>query len=769
MSTTPTEEQHPQPKLTVAGSAQSCVESFQDCLNKASNADKITASHHPKPSLVQVEDQLARFSLWTANIRVFGPGRGSLDHRLREAHDVQNAVIGVLQAVNYRVKTCCRILESISSKPDDGIIQTLLKELDEVLEGASKDTQNLNAAKTFKIEDGQGNDTGLFLQQLFTNYIRDRFPGTTDNLRQRLADSMVLRRKRILYRRARYGKTSIRAPEVVPKPVISHPRPEPTAGMAREPVKRRVVEPTARSAVPSTTQTATTLSPEKFQRASNPSVISVSKTVALSSHDELSFPPAPCGGLMRRYNRLKREKEEQHRAVLESIPGYEGQGEPPPHYAQLVLNAEAKQKEALAKDWQECLEATVEVTCPYCFYALPVQDVVDERKWKLHVKNDLDPDVWLKHMKEHALRWRCIAKSHGEFAARTRDEYLNHMKTSHPGKFTDTQLGVLADRNARLPGPLFKSCPLCGVEEVDSSMEDHVVGHMRFLALKSLPAYQEDTDGLEEDESENEQDSLATSRPRSRSTIRNDPDKDTELFFDDPGGNELERTSKFNIPPIVAYIETDSTAARYHASWDENQIEQQDFLNLSDPPTPIAVLHDPSAEFDEHSEWGFVPDTHESFEDMTADPIVRNFLDWQHRPVSSRERVYRWDPDCAICHAPASVECDCEAKGLDAAIKQAEEMVMSSAYREVRTWVREKSQQFIRGHFRSHWTIPQQPEKSREKRGQGDSSAEASKIQEPSQQEVNEAWQESFQKYPVTLEYFFGLVEYTLPAEDEPA
>lgn len=42
------------------------------------------------------------------------------------------------------------------------------------------------------------------------------------------------------------------------------------------------------------------------------------------------------------------------------------------------------------------------------------------------------------------------------------------------------------------------------------------------------------------------------------------------------------------------------------------------------------------------------------------------------------------DPDCAICHAPAQAACECEAKGLDMAIRQAEDRVMKSIYAEIR-------------------------------------------------------------------------------------
>lgn len=53
-----------------------------------------------------VEDQVARFSTWATALGVFAPDRLSMDHRLRNAPDVRNVVIGLLQSLNYRNLTC---------------------------------------------------------------------------------------------------------------------------------------------------------------------------------------------------------------------------------------------------------------------------------------------------------------------------------------------------------------------------------------------------------------------------------------------------------------------------------------------------------------------------------------------------------------------------------------------------------------------------------------------------------------------------------------
>lgn len=42
------------------------------------------------------------------------------------------------------------------------------------------------------------------------------------------------------------------------------------------------------------------------------------------------------------------------------------------------------------------------------------------------------------------------------------------------------------------------------------------------------------------------------------------------------------------------------------------------------------------------------------------------------------------DPNCAICSQPAQTRCDCEAKGLELAVRQAEQRIMTSLYDDIR-------------------------------------------------------------------------------------
>jgi hypothetical protein len=88
------EQQQP----TIVGGAELCLRSFQECLQQS-------ASIHPR-EVSLVEDQLARFSIWSASIGVFAPGRASMDHRLREAPDIQEVVRGLLDGLNDGIQNC---------------------------------------------------------------------------------------------------------------------------------------------------------------------------------------------------------------------------------------------------------------------------------------------------------------------------------------------------------------------------------------------------------------------------------------------------------------------------------------------------------------------------------------------------------------------------------------------------------------------------------------------------------------------------------------
>lgn len=83
---------------TISEKARICLLSFKECLGKMAALDP------QRQSLI--ENEFARFSVWTSNIGVFANGRASMDHRLREAPDVQRLVLGLLDVLHGRINKC---------------------------------------------------------------------------------------------------------------------------------------------------------------------------------------------------------------------------------------------------------------------------------------------------------------------------------------------------------------------------------------------------------------------------------------------------------------------------------------------------------------------------------------------------------------------------------------------------------------------------------------------------------------------------------------
>jgi hypothetical protein len=197
------------------------------------------------------------------------------------------------------------------------------------LRRASKEAQNLKA-NNLPLHDEDGNDVASLLLGHFKHYLADRFPTLNETIRDRIAHTMVLRRKRVLYRRSRQLINLTKNEEVAP-----------------------------RTSAPVAPTTATTLVVGQFLAVSSTrSVSSTTKTVALANHEPLVFPPAPGTYTRRKHERLKAQWRPDHEAHLKS----EDEGP----------------EEVLKTDWQ----AMAEVTCPYCCQALPSEKVLDDKTWQ---------------------------------------------------------------------------------------------------------------------------------------------------------------------------------------------------------------------------------------------------------------------------------------------------------------------------------------------------------------------------------------------------
>jgi len=135
------------------------------------------------------------------------------------------------------------------------------------------------------------------------------------------------------------------------------------------------------------------------------------------------------------------------------------------------------------------------------------------------------------------------------------------------------------------------------------------------------------------------------------------------------------------------------------------------------------------------------------------------------------------DPDCAICSSPANAQCDCEAKGLDIAVRQAESKMMTSYFSDIRAWVRGHAQDYILTYYevltarrkeahRLHIEyITERASYYKTRPHPSEIAAADAELKRG----IDEDWRNSVQRYPGVLEYFYSLVTFTLPREDDIA
>ncbi|KAL4917349.1 hypothetical protein BDW62DRAFT_85943 [Aspergillus aurantiobrunneus] len=218
---------------------------------------------------------------------------------------------------------------------------------------------------------------------------------------------MLLRRKRILYRRPRYFKFPPRSSTAPQKAV-------PSSGQRGLGSQSEVhlanhsapdlQEP--RCAASSLAVTATTLNMEQWKKESAPSIISRPKTIHWSRHEQLGFLRAPLRPIRRRLKSLK----EQHLTVLaERLESFANSFDAPqdddlfPDHdiefqsrkAIFEAQIQADLNDRVENDRIACNNGSTEVTCPYCCCALMSSIVTNNKKLIEHVKYDIIPYVCL--------------------------------------------------------------------------------------------------------------------------------------------------------------------------------------------------------------------------------------------------------------------------------------------------------------------------------------------------------------------------------------
>lgn len=144
------------------------------------------------------------------------------------------------------------------------------------------------------------------------------------------------------------------------------------------------------------------------------------------------------------------------------------------------------------------------------------------------------------------------------------------------------------------------------------------------------------------------------------------------------------------------------------------------------------------------------------------------------------------------------MQCECEAKGLDIAVRQAEHRMMTSVFNEIRyappankpgkaagvnhvwvhrSWVRGHAQDYILSYFAMLTARRKEVHGANIQRITDQAwhfyrapphPAEVANAELELKRWIDEDWKASVQRYPEVLEYYYGLVDLSLPGDDEP-
>ncbi|CAN9385388.1 unnamed protein product [Alternaria alternata] len=143
--------------------------------------------------------------------------------------------------------------------------------------------------------------------------------------------------------------------------------------------------------------------------------------------------------------------------------------------------------------------------CPYC---LLTKDISNDRRWRKHVFEDLQPyvctygncdlydhffegrDAWFNHeLQHHRTKWFCNVDGHAEYDSE--EDFLLHMQTGHDQKFGGIQFSLVKAMFRRPTKNLAGTCNLCHRDS--KSLQSHLSRHLQQMAMFALPRANENT------------------------------------------------------------------------------------------------------------------------------------------------------------------------------------------------------------------------------------------------------------------------------------
>lgn len=274
---------------------------------------------------------------------------------------------------------------------------SLLHQTSNLIRKASSKKHHIKAASDFVIRDENGDDYGpKFRDDFALRIIRQLFPQCADGIQERLADVMLLRRKQILYRYSRYGKSPLSSTASAPPariPVfVNNQNVAQGVSNTADPQPGSSTNP-KRSVASSRAPTATTLDNDQWQKVSTaPSIVSTPTIFHPTRDNKLSFPNAPKKSIRARLKALKTAREADLQRRLESIPDYDiyqqHGGQPPldpdiiEQIQEVIDSLKAETKEDIERDEESCCKGSMEATCPYCCCIISSAIIMNRNKWE---------------------------------------------------------------------------------------------------------------------------------------------------------------------------------------------------------------------------------------------------------------------------------------------------------------------------------------------------------------------------------------------------
>lgn len=91
---------------TIADHVWTCLKEFNSLCSSPTTwtASALDEGAQSDISLLKLQNELSRFKVWSGNISAHKKGRSSLDHRLRDASNIRNQVVELLEDLAESLK-----------------------------------------------------------------------------------------------------------------------------------------------------------------------------------------------------------------------------------------------------------------------------------------------------------------------------------------------------------------------------------------------------------------------------------------------------------------------------------------------------------------------------------------------------------------------------------------------------------------------------------------------------------------------------------------